>query len=436
MSMTTTQTPNAVHAPSLPGPHNITRAVLPNGIVILAYENFNAQSVVIGGSLRAGALYETPAQNGLAALTASALMRGTVNRDFNAIADALEAAGADLNISGGMHRTSYFGKALAEDLPLLIDVLADVLRAPTFPEAQVERLRGELLTGLQIRMQDTRYRAARAFNENLYPANHPYHYSVRGSIESIKGLTVPDLKAFHARHYGPEGMIITVVGAVKAAEAVEIIRARLGDWRNDAQPETPPLPELTPPAETVRAVVTLPGKTQSDIMLGVAGPSRFEPDYLAATLVNSVLGQFGMMGRIGASVREQAGLAYYAYSQLEGGFGPGAWSIAAGVNPANLEQAIQRIVGEIERITSEPVSDEDLADNQSYYVGHLPLQLESNEGIASSILNMELYNLGLDYLLTYRDRIYSLTKDDLLNAARRYLNPRRLVIGIAGPPVS
>jgi zinc protease len=113
--------------------------------------------------------------------------------------------------------------------------------------------------------------------------------------------------------------------------------------------------------------------------------------------------------------------------------GPGPWSVAAGVNPANVESAIEKITQEIHRITQEPISEDDLSDNVSYFVGHLPLQLESNEGIASSILNMEMYDLGLDYLVTYRSRLEALTREDILAAARRYLDPERLVIAIAGP---
>jgi zinc protease len=366
-------------------------------------------------------------------MVASALMRGTQKRDFNAIHAELEDIGADLSINSGVHRTNFYGKALAEDLGTLVDVLADVVRHPTFPTAHVERLRGEVITGLQYRSQDTRYRANRAFNETLYPSNHPYHYSVRGTLDTVPGLSVDDLIAFHQQCYGADGMIVVVVGAVKAAEAVETVKQKLADWHNPNQLQPPTMPDTPVMTETRRAMVTLPGKTQSDIVLGVPGPSRFAQDYHAATLANSILGQFGMMGRIGASVREDLGLAYYAYSQIEGGMGPGPWSVVAGVNPANVELATERIVDELRRLVTESVSDQDLTDNQAYYVGHLPLQLESNEGIASTLLNMELYNLGLDYLVTYRDRIYSLTKDDLLAAARKYLNPDALVIGVAGP---
>lgn len=418
---------------SLPGAHNVTRVVLENGIVVLVYSNYAAQSVVLSGSLRTGSLYENLTDSGLASLTANALMRGGARYDFDAINTALEDNGADLDVSAGVHRTGFFGKSLAEDLPLLVDLLADVLRAPTFPDVQVERLRGEIITGLKIRQQDTRYRANRAFYEALYPSEHPYSRSTRGTLDSVPRLTTDKLRAFHRHTYGPQGMIMVIVGAVEPEAAVEAVRAHFADWRNPDQAAEALLPGLTPPAETRRAFVPLPGKTQADIVMGVAGPPRAAAEYQAASLANAILGQFGMMGRIGQSVREELGLAYYAGSSLDGGSGPGPWSVSAGVNPASVELAIERITDELRRIVAEPVSTEDLEDVQSYYIGHLPLQLESNEGIAGTLVNVETYGLGLDYLVNYRDTIRALTRDDLLNAARRYLNPDALVIAVAGP---
>jgi zinc protease len=422
----------SVNGTSLPGPDNITRVELDNGIVVLVYENFAAQSVVLAGSLRAGSLYETPAQSGLAAMTAGSLMLGTQQRDFDAIHSTLEDIGADVDVGAGTHRTSFNGKALAEDLPVMIDILSDVLRYPSFPTSQVERLRGEILTGLQYRQQDTHYRASRAFRENLYPKSHPYHYSSRGTLKTIPTLAVADMQDYHRRHYGPAGMIITIVGAVKAQAAVEVVQAKLGDWKNPDQPAEVTLPKLRIIKKSRHISVNVPGKTQSDIVLGVVGPSRYAEDYRAATLANSVLGQFGMMGRIGDEVREKQGLAYYAGSSIDGGHGPAPWSVSAGVNPANVQKAVDSIIHELRRIVSEPVSDEDLSDNKSYFIGHLPLQLESNEGVASSILHMETYQLGLDNLVKFRDRVNALTKEDLLAAAQHYLNPDALVVSVAG----
>jgi zinc protease len=423
----------AVSTRSIPHAETITRAQLNNGITVLVYPTFAAQSVVISGHLHAGSLFEQPAQGGLASMTAFGLMRGTQQRDFFSLHDALEAIGADLGVSASAHLASFAGKALAEDLPTLLDVLAGTLRTPTFPAAQIERLRGEIITGLKIRDQDTRYQANRLFDELLYPGNHPYHYPLRGTLATVATLNADSLREFHRRHYGPRGMNIAIVGAVNAAEAVEAVRARFEDWHNPEQPAPPQLPPVERPAGARRGLRPIPGKTQSDIALGVVGPARAAEDYQAAVLANSILGQFGMMGRIGASVREELGLAYYAYSGLEGGLGPGAWSVMAGVNPANVDLAIERIQHELRRLISEPVSADDLADNQAYFTGRLPLQLESNEGVASSILSMELYGLGLDYLLHYRDMILRLTADDLLAAAQHYLDPDRLAIGVAGP---
>jgi zinc protease len=407
--------------------------MLDNGIVVLVYENYAAQSVILSGSFLGGSIYESPAKAGLAVMTAATLMRGTQRYDFDGFHDRLESLGANLNVSGGVHRASFYGKSLAEDLSTLVEMLADVLRRPSFPVEQIERLRGEILTGLRIRQQDTRYQAGRMFRENLYPPEHVYHHSASGTLDTIPEITIEDIQAFHRQHYGTQGMIIVIVGAVNTAIALDIVRSHFGDWQNPDQPPLPALPDLTPLNEVRRASMSLPGKTQSDLVLGVVGPSRFSPDFRAASLANSILGQFGMMGRIGYEVREKLGLAYYAGSRIDGGPGPGPWSVSAGVNPANIELAVERIVAEINRLTSEPVSEEELADNQAYFTGHLPLQLENNEGIAGMLLAIETYNLGLDYLVNYRDEIYRMTREDLLQAAQRYWNPDAFVLSIAEP---
>ena len=418
---------------SIPNSSNITRAELDNGITLLVYENPAVQSVNLMGSLHAGSIYEAPEKSGLASLAAGALMTGTTKRDFDAIHGALEDIGADLGFRGHIHKTGLSGKALAEDLSPLLEVAAEALRQPVFPAEHVERLRGERLTWLQYSSFDTRYRAAKAMREALYPAAHPYHYGTYGDEESISRISVDDLKSYHAAHFGPRGMILVIVGAVEAADAIKLATDAFGDWRNPAQPGVRQAAELETCSDDPRPTVLVPGKTQSDISMGVIGPARKADDYLAAQLTNSVLGEFGMMGRIGKSVREEKGLAYYAFSRLGGGHGPDPWTVSAGVNPENVELAIASILEEIERLTTEAVSDEDLADNQSYFTGRMPLRLESNEGIASHIHSMESFDLGLDYLANYDELIYSITKEQMLRAAQRYLVPEQMVVAVAGP---
>ncbi len=417
---------------SLPGPEDITRVELPNGIVVLVRSNFNSPSVALNGYLHAGALYDPDEKLGLADFVASALMRGTAQRDFQAIFDALESAGASLGFNSATHTTGFGGKALAEDLPLLLELLAESLRQPVFPQKQVERLRAQLLTGLTLRSQDTSDMASLTFDQIIY-ANHPYSRPEDGWPETVQAITREDLVAYHARHYGPRGMVIAIAGAVTPEAAVEGVRAALGDWSNPKQPAPPELPPVASLEKEERREVHIPGKVQADIVMGAAGPRRKDPDFFAAALGNSVLGQFGMMGRIGDAVRERAGLAYYAYSSLSAGIGPGPWSVSAGVNPANVDKAIDLIRAEIARFVSQPVEANELADSQANFIGRLPLALESNGGVASALVNLERYDLGLDYYLRYADLVRTVTPEDVLSTARRYLHPDRLGIAVAGP---
>jgi zinc protease len=193
------------------------------------------------------------------------------------------------------------------------------------------------------------------------------------------------------------------------------------------------LPPLTPLSEERTERLNIAGKYQADILLGRAGPPRRAPEYLSAVLGNSVLGQFGMMGRIGDAVREKAGLAYYAHSSLNGGIGPGPWTVSAGVDPVNIEKAIDLIRSEVRRFVSQPVADEELADSQANFIGRLPLTLESNGGVAGALLNLERYNLGLDYYRRYPDLVRAVTAEAVLETAQKYLDADRLAIGIAGP---
>jgi zinc protease len=417
---------------SLPSPESITRVELPNGIIVLAYENHNSPSVVMSGYLWSGALSEEAEQAGLASMTAGMLMRGTERRSFAQINQELESVGAQLGFGGAMHTVGFGGKGLAEDLALLLDILADSLQRPTFPADEVEKLRGQVLTDLQRRAHDTRRMARLTFNALLYP-EHPYGRSVQGHEGTVSGLTRDDLVGHYRGRYAPQKMVIAVVGAVSAPAIVDKVRTALGGWR---PPEA--LPNLSiPPAIRLtarrRRDVPLEGKTQADILLGWPGLARTDPDFIKTYLANTVLGVFGMMGRLGDSVRDEQGLAYYVYSQIEAGLGAGPWVTVAGVNPANVERAIGGILDQVRRLCNEPVPAEELADSQSFLTGSMPLRLETNEGIASALLDMERYVLGLDYLQRYGDLVNSVTVQDVQAMARKYLDPKVYALAIAGP---
>ena len=417
---------------SLPSPETIMRVELPGGMVVLVSENHSSPSVVVSGYLWAGSMSEEPTQAGLASLTAGMLMRGTESRTFREINEALESVGAQLGFHSGVHTVGFGGKALVEDLDLLLDILADVLQRPSFRPNEVETLRGQILTGLQRRAHDTRRMARLTFDALLYP-DHPYGRSVVGYEDTVSGLIRSDLVDFYRRCYSPQGMVLAVAGAVSATSVVAKVEAALGGWQTPGAMPNRRIPSPVSLAECRHETVTIAGKTQSDIVLGWPGLSRNDPDYMSARLDNSILGVFGMMGRLGQSVRDEQGLAYYVYSRLEAGVGAGPWTLIAGVNPANVERAIRAMLDQVSRLRDQPVPAEDLADSQSFLTGSMPLRLETNEGVGASLLAMERYGLGLDYLQRFADLVNAVTVQDVQEMAQKYLAPDTYVAAVAGP---
>jgi zinc protease len=420
---------------SLPGPQDIARYELANGMVLLARENDASPSVVVSGFLRVGAHDEEPRQAGLADFVASALTYGTENRTFEQIYSEVESIGASFGLSGSTHTTGFGAKSLAEDLPLMLDVLADTLRRPTFPADRIEKLRGEILADLAERAHDTRRMANLAFHELAYPQGHPYAISSIGYPETIASIDRDDLVDFYSGGYGAAGGVIVVVGAVGTDDALAWVEEAFGDWEGQTY-HREPLPEV-PCIDNVRERgVAIPDKTQSDIVLGYPGPSRLDPGFLDARVCNTILGVFGLMGRLGETVRDEQGLAYYSYSHLSGGPGPGPWRIVAGVSPDNVDRAVKSIRTEIRRIREEAVDGEELRDSQAYLSGIMPLQLEMNEGVAGAIVTMERYDLGLDYLKRYKALVDRVTPERVQAAAQRWLDPDAYALAIAGPPAS
>lgn len=424
------------HWRSLPHSENIAQFVLPNGVQLYVYENFASPSVVITGYLIAGALDEprddgTAAKAGLADFVADCLTRGTQRFSYEQIFDLTESIGASLSISGGMFTTGFFAKSLAEDLPFTLDLLSEVLRRPTFPESGVEKERAEWLAGLQERANSVLGMCRLAFYQLCYPRDHPFHHSVSGYVETANAITLDDVRRFHATYYAPADMVITIVGAVSAARVHDWVAAHFGDW--DAV-RPPRHVAITAPkiVGQHRHHVSMPGKSQSVLFLGYPGPSRLDPDWLPCAMMNSILGQFGMYGRLGKRTRKEEGLVYYIGSYFEGGLGPGPWKAHAGTNPATVDRVVELVMEEMRRMRERRVKPVELDDIKSYFVGTLPLEMETNEGIAGQILNMVRYRRGLDWLLTYPERVHAVTAADIQAAAQKWLDPENFALATAG----
>ncbi len=418
---------------NLPGPDRITRTVLPNGAVLLVFSNFNAPSVHLVGLLEVGSIADPPGKLGLANFTAAMLSRGTHRRAFADFHRELESRGASLVYSCGSRDTWLRGKALAEDAGMLFDLASDGLSQPVFAPDYLERTRKQLLAGLAIRDQDTDEVASLLFDQALF-AGHPYGQPTDGFSADIQAISREDLLSFHTRTYRPQGMLIAVSGALEAVQALELAEKTFGAWPSKQAGATDSLPALPePPVGIIRRHRFIEEKSQTDLILGTLGPARISEDFFPAFVGNNILGQFGLMGRIGASVRSKSGLAYHASSSLTGWQDVGTWEFSAGTNPQHLEKTIRLIRREIKRFVSSPVTPAELSDSQSHLIGRLPLSLESNAGLAGALIHMERYALGLDYYQRYPALIQSVSAERILESARRYLHPDRLVIASAGP---
>jgi zinc protease len=388
---------------------------------------------VLDGYLPVGAIYDANEQAGLSSFVASMVTRGSVQFSFDALNEAVESIGASLAVGSDTHSSAFGANSLSEDFPRMVELLAEVLRRPTFPAEHVERVRQQKLVSIQERDQDTQRAANLRFYETIYP-EHPYGRSVAGYKETVSAVSRADLESFYEARYTPNGAIMVVVGDVQTQAVLDLLHQHFGDWRGPIPDQSvPPVRQLEQP---LRVTIPMRDKVQSDIVIGSMAVPRKHPDYYAVRVANTILGVFGMMGRLGEQVREQEGLAYYSYSSHDAELYAGVWLAEAGVNPANVPLAVDSILAEFERLGDELVSEQELADSQAYMTGVLPLALETNSGVAGRLLDMEWYGLGLDYLQRYKDLIYSVTAADVQRVARQYLRRDAYALVVAGPPAA
>ena len=418
---------------SLPDEHSITRVKLNNGMIALLRQNPNSSAVSLAGYLNVGSALDPLDQLGLSDFTAHMLKYGTAQYSFQQVFNLLESCGADIGFSASVHNTNFSGRSLSEDLPLMLNLVTECLSQPTFPVQEFQMLRDQLLTGLQIRSQNTRAMASLTFDTLLYGNDHSYGRPSEGNPNTLANITREDLLAFQQQHYGPRGAVIALTGDIQLNETIALLNSTIGSWQNPNQSQEQIVTAPAAPAAPQRKHIAIAGKYQSDLVMGSMGPSRKSEDFLIGLLGNSILGQFGLMGRIGDVVRDQAGLAYYASTSLNSSALAGSWEVFAGVNPSNLNQAIDLIQQELKRFTTIPVLDEELSDSKANLIGRLPLSLESNAGVAYLLLRIEHFELGLNYLQDYIRAMQSFSAEDVLRVASRYIDLDKLVIASAGP---
>lgn len=421
---------------------SVARHTLRNGATLLVYPNPASPSVAIGGYHAGGAVLETRERAGLASLTADALNRGTTNRTFLEFSEALDHVGASLAFHADTEYAAFGGRALAEDLEVLLTLAADALAEPSFPEDEVGRVREQTLTVLAHAEDSPGSRAARRFRELLYGSANPNGWPEDGYAETVREFQAEDLRTFHAHAYAPATLVLAVVGAVDPPAVRDLAEGAIGawdprpdavtpaDWRNALTAADAPQATST---ESRREDLTIAGKTQTEFLLGWPGIRRTDPTYYATIVANFILGQLGLGGRIGSNVRDTQGLAYHASSYVVPGLTRQPWSIRAGINPANVDRAIEASLHEARHLADTPPDDEELRLSKQALIGSLPLRLERNDGIANMLLTMERYGLGLDYLGAYADLVETVTADDVRDATAAVMADPAYTLVTAGP---
>ena len=412
----------------------VVREELGTGAVLLALENRATPTVSIRGSLRAGSYFEPRGKPGLARLTADMLERGTRRRSKLELAGDLERAGAEVEFSADPFAVQLAGRSLAEDFPLLLDTLAEMLREPAFPEDELEKLKQQTVAAIREQQSDTRLRAYERLSQTLFDEESPFYtHAADRLVESVGSMTTADVRGFYEQFYGGRSLILSVVGDVDAREAARLFRERFGDF---AGPERADVTVSDPEQQTGtrRELVVLREKANVDVLIGSAAPLRRDaPDYYAAVLANGALGESTLSSRLGLRVRDAEGLTYGIASRFRSpSLAAGPWYIAVSVNPSNVERAIESALGVVREYVRDGVRPEELEDEKSSAVGAFKVSLSTNAGLAGALWNAEFYRLGPDYVDRYPELIRGVTIEEVNAAVRKYFRPDHLTIVIAG----
>jgi zinc protease len=409
------------------------RTVLASGAVAIVQETSTTPAVTINATVRAGGVHEPSDRPGLAYLLGRVLDRGTESRSADLLAEELDDRGVSLRVTTSRHATVVGCTCLSEDFDRVLAIVLDIVRRPLFPEHEVAKRQVECLSAIRQDEDNPSVRAVEALFELLYGATHPYGRRAKGSLESVQRITRQDLQAFHVRRFHPAALSLAVVGHVTSGHALARAEIELDGWSGSA-PGEPSLP--SPPAALARRQlqIDLPGKSQSEIAYGFTAISRLDPRYDAYFVMNNILGQFGLGGRLADNIRERQGMAYYAFSAFDPSVGVGPLIVRAGVDPDNVTRALDAIDQEVRAMGTDGVTAEELAQTKQFLIGSIPRTLETNSGIASFLQSEEQFGLGLDYDRRLADDIRVVTLEQVREAAAELLHPDRAAVAVAGPP--
>jgi zinc protease len=408
------------------------RTTLANGLRVIVTPMPGRGLVSASLSFRAGASDEADALGGSTVLAARALTEGTEVRDAIALTEAAERLGTSIHAEAGWDATSAGLDVPASRLEPALALLAEVVRRPTFPAAEVQRLREERLADLLQAKADPRRRADEVFVATIYAPSSPYARPAAGTEATVAALGTPELRAVHDRAYAPDRGALIVAGDVDPAAVVAMVESLFGDWH---VPGAGPMPGVVDDTGAVERrfirVVHRHDSVQTEVRVGHPGLPRRHPDYHAASVMSAILGGL-FNSRLNMNLREAKGWTYGAGAGFDMRRGRGPFSARAAVNTEVTVPAVQEILGELDRIRETRVTAAELTAARDYLVGVFPLRFETPGPVAGSLAGLFVHELPDDELARYRPAIDAVTADDVLRVAREHIRPETSAIVLVG----
>ena len=430
------QAPDRSHPPAVgpaPALHvpAIEKATLTNGLQVWIVGEHKVPTVHVQLAIRSGSASDPAGRYGLASFTADMLDEGAGTRNALEIADAIDYLGADLSASAGIDASTVDLHVPVARLSDALAVMADVVARPTFPEAELNRLRDERLASLLEAQDDPEQLIQFAFPHIVFGAQHRYGSPVMGTGTSLKAMTVADLKAFHAAQYRPSNALLVVVGDVTTASVVPLLEKTLGTWTGGAGAAPPPA-IADAPQLTARHVYLIdkPGAAQSQIRIGWVGVPRSTPDYYPLRVLSAMLGE-SFTSRLNHNLREVHGYAYGAGSRFDMRRVGGLFYATAGVQTDKTADALKEFFVELANI-HQPVPAEELSKTKNYVELLVPRYFETERSTASALAQIYIYGLPADFWQTFATRIDAVTAADVTRAANTYIRPDKFAVVIVG----
>ena len=416
-------------APALKLPP-LEKRTLSNGLQVWIMGVHKVPTVHLQLAIRSGVTGDPVGKFGVSSLTAAMLDEGAGSRSALDIADAIDFLGAELATTGTADATFVDLHVPVARLGDALPVMVDVISRPTFAEAELNRLRDERLADLLQMEDDPELLVQVAFPRLVFGPRHRYGTPVIGTAASLKGLTVADLKAYHAANFRPSNAVLIVAGDVRADTIVPQLEQAFGAWKSE--PGGKPASAGDAPAVPARRVYLIdkPGAAQSQIRIGAPGVARSTPDYFPLRVLNTVLGE-SFTSRLNMNLREEHGYAYGASSRFDMRLHPGPFFAAAGVQTDKTAEALKEFFIELARI-HEPVPAAELEKAKNYLALQMPRNFETTRDTAAALSNAWIHGLPADYHTTYADRVRAVTAADVKRAADTYIQPDKVVVVIVG----